>query len=65
MKILKGQTEIVKLEDRKDHGHQNETKDKHGTHKTTLKTKAGVTGTLQKPGCFSSLILFSTIQLYY
>ena len=46
----KGQTEIVKSEDRQDHGQQNETKDKHRTHNTTLKTKAGVTRTLQKPG---------------
>ena len=48
--ILKRQTEIVKSEDRQDHGQQNETKDKHRTHDTTLKTKAGVTRTLQKPG---------------
>ena len=41
---------IVKSEDRQDHGQQNETKDKHRTHNTTLKTKAGVTRTLQKPG---------------
>ena len=39
-----------KSEDRQDHGQQNETKDKHRTHNTTLKTKAGVTRTLQKPG---------------
>ena len=39
-----------KSEDRQDHGQQNETKDKHTTHNTTLKTKAGVTRTLQKPG---------------
>ena len=45
-----GQTEIVKSEDRQHHGQQNETKDKHRTHNTTLKTKAGVTRTLQKPG---------------
>ena len=49
-KIPKGQTEIVKSEDRQDHGQQNETKDKHRTHNTTLKTKAGVTQILQKPG---------------
>ena len=36
-------TEIVKSEDRQDHGQQKETKDKYGTHNTTLKTKAGVT----------------------
>ena len=42
-KIPKGQTEIVKSEDRKDYGQENETKDKHRTHNTTLKTKAGVT----------------------
>ena len=42
-KIPKGQTEIVQSEDRQDHGHQNETKDKYRTHNTTLKTKAGVT----------------------
>ena len=46
----KGQTEIVKSEDRQDHGQQNETKDKHRTHNTTLKTKAGIKRTLQKPG---------------
>ena len=39
-KIPKGQKEIVKSEDRQDHGQQNETKDKHRTHNTTLKTKA-------------------------
>ena len=39
-KIPKGQTEIVKSEGRQDHGKQNETKDKHRTHITTLKTKA-------------------------
>ena len=44
------QTEIVNSEDRQDHGQHNETKDKHRTHNTTLKTKAVVTGTLQKPG---------------
>ena len=48
-KILKEQTEIVKSEDRQDHGQQNETNDKHRTHNSTLKTKAGVTRTLQKP----------------
>ena len=42
-KISKGQTEIVKSEDRQDHDKQNDTKDKHRTHNTTLKTKAGVT----------------------
>ena len=36
------QKEIVKSEDRQDHGQQNATKDKHRTHNTTLKTKAGV-----------------------
>ena len=41
-------TEIVMSEDEQDHGQQNETKDKHRTHNTTLKTKAGVTRTLQK-----------------
>ena len=35
-------------EDRQNHGKQNETKDKHRTHDTTMKTKAGVTRTLQK-----------------
>ena len=40
-KIPKGQTEIVKSEDRQAHGQQNETKDKHRTHKATPKTKAG------------------------
>ena len=42
-KILKGQTEIVQSVDRQDHGQQNKKKDKHRTHDTTLKTKAGVT----------------------
>ena len=46
----KGRTEIVKSEDRHDQCQQNETKDKHRTHNTTLKTKAGITRTLQKPG---------------
>ena len=49
-KIPKGQTEIVQWEDRQDRGQQYETKDKHRKHNTTLKTKAGSTGTLQKPG---------------
>ena len=47
---MKGQTEIVKSEDRQDLGQQNETKDKNRTHNTTLKPKAGVTQTLQKSG---------------
>ena len=46
----KGVDRNRKSEDRKDHGQQNETKDKHRTHNTSLKTKAGVTRTLQKPG---------------
>ena len=46
--IPKGQTEIVKSEVSQDHGQPNETKDKHRTHNTTLKTKTGVTRTLQK-----------------
>ena len=37
--IPKGQTEIVKSEERQDHGQQNETKCNHSTHNTTLKTK--------------------------
>ena len=37
-------------EDRQDHGQQNEMKDKHWTHSTTLKTKAKVTWNLQKLG---------------
>ena len=49
-RIPKEQTEIVKSEDKQDYGQQNETKDKKGTHNTPLKTKAGVTRTLQKPG---------------
>ena len=44
-KIPQGQTEIVKSEDRQDHGQKNETKNKHTTHNTTLKTKAGLTRT--------------------
>ena len=39
--ILKGQTEIIKSDDKHDHGQQTETKDKHSTHKTTMKTEAG------------------------
>ena len=50
-KIQKGQTEIVKSQDRQDHGRQNETKNKHRTHNTTLETKAEVKRTLQKLGC--------------
>ena len=46
-KTPKGQTEIDKSEDRQDHGQQNETKDKHRTHNTTLTTKAGVTRALK------------------
>ena len=42
--------EIVKTEDRQDHGQQNETKDKQITHNTTLKTKAGVKQTLPNQG---------------
>ena len=40
-KIPKGQTEIVKSEDRQDRGQQDETNDKHRTHDLR---------TLQKPG---------------
>ena len=39
-KIPKGQTEIVKSQDRQDHGQQNETADKQSTHNTTLNTLA-------------------------
>ena len=46
----KGADRNRKSEDRQDHGQQNETKDKHRTHNTTLQTKAGVTRSLQKPG---------------
>ena len=42
-KIPKGQTEIVNSEIRQDHGQQNETKDKHRTHNTTLKTNGFLT----------------------
>ena len=35
-KILNGQTEIVKSEDRQAHGQENETNEKYRTHKTTL-----------------------------
>ena len=49
LEIPKVQIEIVKSENRQDHGQQNETKDKHRTQNTTLKTKARVTRTLQKP----------------
>ena len=48
--IPKGQTKIVKSEDRQDHGQPNEMIEKHKKHNTSLKTKAGVTRTLQKPG---------------
>ena len=48
-KIPKGQAEIVKSKDRQDHDKQNETIDKYRTHNTSLKTKAGITLTLQKP----------------
>ena len=44
------QKEIVKSEDRQYHGQQNNTKDKHRTYNTTLKTKAWVTLTLQNLG---------------
>ena len=46
----KGADRNRKSEDRQDHGQQNETKDKHRTHNTSLKTKAGVTRTIKKPG---------------
>ena len=39
---------IVKSEDRQDHGQLIETKAKHRTHNTTLKTKAVVTRVLKK-----------------
>ena len=44
-----GIKESVKSEDRQDNGQQNKTKDKQRTNDTTIKTKAGVTRTLQKP----------------
>ena len=44
------QTEIIKSEVRQNHSQQNETKDKHRKQNTTLKTKAGVTRTVQKRG---------------
>ena len=37
--IPKGQTEIVQSEDIQDYDQQNEMKNKHRTHNTTLKTK--------------------------
>ena len=46
-KTPKGQTDSVKSEERQDHVQQ---KDKHSLHNTTLKTKARVLRTLQKPG---------------
>ena len=49
-KIPKVQTFIVRSEDRQDHGQQNETRDEHRIHNTTLKTKAGVTRSLKTPG---------------
>ena len=42
------QTEIESW--KADHGQQNETKDKHRKHNTTLKTKDGFTRTLKKQG---------------
>ena len=36
----KVQTEIVKSEDRQDHDQQNETKEKHRPHNTTLKNSS-------------------------
>ena len=42
------QTDIVKSENTKS-CQANEAKDKHRTQNTTLKTKAGVARTLQKP----------------
>ena len=49
-KIPKWQIEIFYSENWQDHDQQNETKNKHRTDNTTLKTKAGITRTLQKPG---------------
>ena len=49
-KIPKGQIVIIQSEDRQGHGQQNEMKDKHRAHNITLKIKAGITRTLQKPG---------------
>ena len=59
-----GQTEIVKSEDRQDHGQQNETKEKHRTHNNILKTKARVTRTLQKPGWVQVLWERKLLLLY-
>ena len=64
-KIPKGQTEIVKSEDRQDDGHQNERKDKHRTHNTTLKTKPGVTRTLQNQGEFRCSGKVYILQYHY
>ena len=60
MNIQKGQKEIVKSKDRQAHDQQNEMKDIHRTHSTTLKTKAGETRTLQKQGMF----YFSDVCLF-
>ena len=49
-KIPKGQKVIVKSGDRQDYDQQNDTKDKHRTHNTTVKSNAGITRTLKKPG---------------
>ena len=46
----KGADRNRKSEDGQDHGQQNETKDKHRTHNTTLKTKAGVSQTRVSSG---------------
>ena len=44
-----------------DHGQQNEMKDKCRTHNTTLKTKAGVKWTLQKPWQIKALAHYKVL----
>ena len=58
------ENQIVKLEDRQDHGQQNETKDNYRTHNLTLEIIAGVTWTLQKPECVHMLRKGKQLQLF-
>ena len=72
----KGQTEIVKSEDKINHGQQKEKADKYNHHNTILTTKARVSRNLQKTrvrlgapspllecSCISSLIYVSCLTL--
>ena len=60
----KGADRNIKSGDRQGHGHLNETNDKHRTHTTTLKTKAGVTRTLPKPDLVQVLRKFKQLMLH-